>query len=127
MYNNALNLSEINCTMKYIAVPCQICSDEPIVSLKYILPEPCLKRISYTYLHGKLSRKAGYDIFMFLDNVPTEAGIYLVDVIFPDGEVEALLCLWKRRDEFAGLCVALTDNDGILYAIEKFREKSMAI
>jgi hypothetical protein len=86
-------------------------------------------RLGFTYLHGKLENKAGYDIFGFVDAVPNEEGMFDVMVMFPDVEIKSTLFLWKCNETkgFQGLCVDNNDIEHFEDAKDKFTKKEYCI
>ncbi len=91
----------------------------------------------WVYLHGKLESSAasqgGWDKFKWLESAPTSEGIHnCVAIVTDDIIVEATAFLWNTSfgqglTKLTGLVVADDDNEGILYALKKFKAKSDSI
>jgi hypothetical protein len=110
--------------------------------LYHLVPEVCgtgtnlmgygedeLKRISFSYLHGELQDKAGYNIFSFFKEIPKEEGIYKGFVEFLNEIVYCTIFLWKAND-IKGLQGLVVANDDIEYlddAKTKFENKDYFI
>jgi hypothetical protein len=115
---------------------------EEKAGLYHLVPEVCgtgtnlmgysddeLKRISFSYLHGKVEDKAGYDIFSFFKKVPEAEGIYKGFVEFPNEIVFCTIFLWKANDTkgLQGLVVADNDIECFDDAKKKYENKDYFI
>ena len=81
------------------------------------------RRISGTYLHGKLQSDNEFDIFGIVGEAPKYAGIYPCDVLGIDEN--CTFYFWIGVDNRPhGLVVANSDIDAVMYAEKEFNKKS---
>lgn len=109
----------------FIAVSLSI-DGEPLV----YFDEKRLKRLYWSYLHGELEEVAGYDIYMFVDKIPKKEGIYDVNVLYPDKQIESTLFLWESNvgsKGLQGLLVSKNDKDSFEDARNKYESKQYCI
>jgi len=113
--------------MKYKIVPENISDSNNLLNI----PDDRLKRIPFVYLHSELEEKAydlgGYDIFSFVDEKPTEEGIFECEVMYPDENIDSTLFLWTDYHGVHGLVVSNTDTEQLKFAKEKYDKKSTII
>ena len=93
-----------------------------------------VKRMSWTYLHGKLEKKAcehdGYDIFGFKGDMPDVEGIYKGFVEYPDEKIACTIFAWPDssfKEKLQGLVVADDDEKSFADAENKYNLKESHI
>ncbi len=70
----------------------------------------------FIYLDGKIEKIVGYDIIDRIDPIPTEDGIYSVEVVFNNTEYECIMYVWNLKTHVRGLVVLNDDEESKKYA-----------
>ena len=83
--------------------------------------------IAFSYLHGDLEEKAGYDKFVFIGEIPTD-GVHPATVMFSNGDVDSLVYIWTIEEggtnERRGLVVRKGDTVAMEDAQRKYDTKT---
>jgi len=83
-------------------------------------------RYKGTYLHGRLEKEIGYDIFSFKHKLYINPGEHH----FMHNQEEVIFYLWKTKgsdQEYRGFLVYANDKDAVRHALGHYTKKSWGI